>query len=145
MPGISDFLTNEEKKRVVTAIEEAEKNTIGEIRVHLEKRCWGNAYTRARIIFTKLAMEKTAGRTGVLIYIAVKSHKMAIIGDSGIDAKVNESFWQKTLDNSLKCFKENRYADGITDAVQQCGAALEKHFPKTPGNPDELSNEISFG
>lgn len=145
MASAADFLTAEEKQRIVAAIADAEKRTVGEIRVHLENWCWIDAYKHAQDIFLELGMDKTEGRTGVLIYIAVKSHKMAIIGDTGINAKVPSDFWQSTLNHSLACFKENRFADGIVDAVNQCAAPLEMHFPKTENNPDELSNEISFG
>ena len=145
MSSTSDFLTEEEKKRIVAAIAAAELKTIGEIRVHIENRCWIEAYKRGPQVFTQLGMQKTQERTGVLIYIAVKSRKMAILGDTGIDAKVEKGFWKSTLHHSLTCFKEGRNADGIVDAINQCAAVLETHFPKTPGNPDELSNEISFG
>lgn len=145
MSAASDFLSDADEKRIVAAINDAEKRTIGEIRVHLENWCWTDAYNHAQQVFLKLGMEKTAGRTGVLIYVAVKSHKVAIIGDAGINAKVPSDFWQSTLHHVIACFKENRHADGIVDAVNQCAAALELHFPKSPDNPNELSNEISFG
>lgn len=145
MSSASGFLSQDEKQRIVDAIIAAEKRTIGEIKVHIENRCWTDAYKRGRSIFGKLGMQKTAARTGVLIYIAVKSRKMAILGDTGIDAKVSPDFWQNTLQHTLARFQEGKYADGIADAVMQCGDILEKHFPKTPGNTNELSNEISFG
>jgi uncharacterized membrane protein len=145
MASTEDFLTAEEKRRIVAAIEDAEKRTTGEIRVHLENWCWADAYKRATDLFTQLGMNKTAQGTGVLIYIAVKSHKMAIVGDAGINVKVPSDFWKSTLDHALACFRENRYADGIVETVNQCAAPLELHFPKTENNPDELSNEISFG
>lgn len=145
MSSAADFLTETEKQKIVSAIETAEKRTVGEIRVHLENWCWIDAKKHAEDLFLQLGMDKTAERTGVLIYIAVKSHKIAIIGDTGINVKVPTDFWQSTLDHAIACFKENRYADGIADAVNQCAAPLELHFPKTDSNPDELSNEISFG
>ncbi len=145
MSDTSDFLSAFDKDRIVDAIADAEKRTIGEIRVHLENWCWIDAYTHAKKVFLDLGMDKTIGGTGVLIYIAVKSHKMAIVGDAGINAKVPSDFWQSTLNHTLTCFKENRYGDGIVDAVNQVAAPLVLHFPKTENNPDELSNEISFG
>lgn len=145
MSSAADFLTETEKQKIVSAIEAAERRTVGEIRVHLENWCWIDAKKHAEDLFLKLEMDNTAERTGVLIYIAVKSHKIAIIGDTGINAKVPSDFWQSILDHAVACFKENRYADGIADAVNQCAEPLELHFPKTGTNPDELSNEISFG
>lgn len=145
MASAADFLTETEKQQIVSAIETAEQQTIGEIRVHIEKWCWGDARKRANSVFLQLGMNKTAERTGVLIYIAAKSQKMAIVGDSGINAKVSPDFWKSTLEHSLSCFKEQRFAQGMIDAVTRCAVPLAEHFPKTPGNPNELSNEISFG
>jgi uncharacterized membrane protein len=145
MASAADFLTEAEKQQIVSAIEAAEKRTVGEIRVHLENWCWIDAKKHAEDIFLQLGMDKTAERTGVLIYVAVKSHKMAIIGDSGINAKVPSDFWESVMQHCIACFKDNRYADGLVDTVNQCAVPLEMHFPKTGNNPDELSNEISFG
>lgn len=145
MSAAEDFLTAEEKKRVIAAIAEAERNTTGEIRVHIENWCLNDAYARAKTVFLDLGMDKTSEHTGVLIYVAVKSHKAAIVGDSGINQKVEDGFWAATLAQLLKSFRDNRAAEGLTDAVQQCGGVLAEHFPQRENNSDELSNEISFG
>lgn len=145
MASTSDFLTQEEKDRVVAAITEAETKTTGEIRIHLENWCWTDAYSHGKDVFRSLGMDRTEQHTGVLIYVAVKSHKAAIIGDSGINEKVPDGFWAVTLAEMLQNFRENRAGEGLAEAVRQCGNALAEHFPKTENNPDELSNEISFG
>lgn len=145
MPAASDFLTQEEKDRIVAAIAEAEQKTTGEIRVHVENWCWGDAYRHGKDVFMRLGMDKTEEHTGVLIYVAVRSHKAAIIGDSGINVKVPEGFWSLTLADMLNSFRENRAGAGLAEAVQQCGVVLAEHFPKKENNRDELSNEISFG
>ena len=83
-----DLLRKESKEALVRAIQTAEKNTSGEIRVHLEQVCKGDPCLRAAYVFSKLGMFRTKDRNGVLIYLALKSHKFAIIGDSGINEKV---------------------------------------------------------
>ena len=140
-----DLLSAGDVQRVVAAIGAAEELTIGEIRVHIEKRCWGDPYARAQRVFYKLGMQNTAKRTGVLIYIAHLSRKAAIIGDQGINEKVDTGFWKSILDSELKNFASGKFADGICDAIAASGKVLADHFPKTPGNLNELSNEISFG
>ncbi|MDD2420177.1 MAG: TPM domain-containing protein, partial [Bacteroidales bacterium] len=89
------FLSEKEQSMVVKAIEQAELNTSGEIRVHIESSCPGDPVTRAISVFNQLKMNRTKERNAVLIYIAWKSHKFAIIGDSGINEKVPENFWEQ--------------------------------------------------
>jgi len=96
-------LTKEEKAEIKAAIEKAELNTSGEIRVHLENHCKAeNVLDRAAQMFAELKMHKTAQRNGVLIYMAIKDHKFAIIGDAGINANVEEGFWDITKEKMVK-------------------------------------------
>lgn len=145
MSSTSDFLSTNDKDRIVALIAEAEKHTTGEIRIHLENWCWADAYNHAKDVFIRLGMDKTAEHSGVLIYVAVKSHKVAIVGDSGINTKVPDGFWSATLEQMLSRFKENKAGEGLLYAVNECGTVLAQHFPKKENNADELPNEISFG
>lgn len=145
MSSTSDFLSTNDKEHIVALIAEAEKHTTGEIRIHLENWCWADAYNHAKDVFIRLGMDKTEERSGVLIYVAVKSHKAAIVGDSGINDKVPDGFWSTAMIAMLASFKENRPGDGLAFAVKEIGSVLAQHFPKKENNEDELSNEISFG
>jgi uncharacterized membrane protein len=82
----SSFFSAEEQGKLLAAIKEAEKETSGEIRLHVESTCDGEVLDRAAWVFKKLGMEKTAERNGVLFYLAVQDRKFAIIGDAGINA-----------------------------------------------------------
>ena len=141
---MSKILHTEEEKIVVDAIAAAEKNTSGEIRVHIEKACKGDAMERAKEVFEKLGMTATEARNGVLIYIAEESRKFAIIGDSGIHAKVGDDFWDHSKELMLSHFKKGEFVGGIKEAVLSCGDALKKHFPFEQNDSNELSNEISY-
>lgn len=145
MSSSTDFLNAEQKQKIVDAIEAAEKLTSGEIRVHIENWCWFDAYQHAQKVFLNLKMHETRDRTGVLIYIAVKSHKAAIIGDTGINEKVPSGFWQETLNNLIASFKEGKHAEGIVEAVHASGNVLTEHFPSKDDDKNELTNTISFG
>jgi uncharacterized membrane protein len=142
---MKDFLSEEEKKRIVDAIKEAELNTSGEIRVHIESRCKGNVLDRAAYIFKKLKMHKTAQRNGVLFYLAYKDRKFAIIGDAGINSKVPENFWDEIKDRMAAKFKEGKFAEGLSEGIIESGNQLKKHFPYQTDDVNELSDEISFG
>jgi uncharacterized membrane protein len=143
--GSKKFLTDDEKALVVKAIESAELNTSGEIRVHIESSCPGDPVGRAVTVFNQLKMHRTKERNAVLIYIAWKSHKFAIIGDTGINEKVPEGFWDTEKEILLKHLKENRAADGLVAVIGMAGENLQKYFAYQSDDVNEQSNEISFG
>jgi len=139
------FFTENQKKEIVAAIKKAESRTSGEIRVHIEQRCKEDVLDHAAYIFRKLEMHKTELRNGVLFYVSYEDHKLAILGDSGINAKVPKDFWNSIKEHLIKEFKINNYAGGLSEAVLMAGEQLQEHFPYQKDDVNELSNEISFG
>jgi len=140
----SSFFTKSEKNVILEAIKEAEKNTSGEIRVHIENRCKEDVLDRAAWIFKKLGMERTRERNGVLFYLAVKDRKFAIIGDAGINSKVPEGFWNQIKEIMEKNFIEGRFTEGLSEGIKMAGEKLKEYFPYNKGDINELSDEISF-
>lgn len=138
------FLSKHEKNIVVKAIEEAEKNTSGEIRVHLEMFSKADIIECAKKIFEKLWMTKTASRNGVLILVSIKNKKFAILGDKGINEKVPEDFWHDVSSVMEKHFKENHFAEGLSNGIKMVGEKLKEYFPYTKDDVNELPNDISF-
>ena len=139
------LFTEDDKKSIVAAVVEAEKNTSGEVRIHIENHCKINVLDRAAEVFAILKMNKTRLRNGVLIYLAIKDHKFAIIGDAGINAVVPKDFWEVTKEQMRSHFKEGKFAEGLVYAVHSSGNLLKEHFPYKEDDQNELSNEISFG
>ncbi|MGN0213425.1 MAG: TPM domain-containing protein [Muribaculaceae bacterium] len=144
MPLI-DFLTEAEQKRIVEAIEAAERRTSGEIRVHVEPKCKNvDPVKRAVEVFDSLRMYETKERNGVLIYVAYLSRKFAIIGDCGINNSVPEGFWDEEKSTMLKHLSAGKAADGICQVIAQVGENLAEYFPWTPDDVNEQSDEISY-
>lgn len=143
MSKIENFLTPKQEEFIIKAIEAAENNTSGEIRVHIEKFTKKPPMDRALEVFCFLKMNETKLKNGVLIYVAIDSKKFAIIGDEGIDKVVSDNFWEKSKELMLSNFKNGEYAKGIEIAVLEVGNQLKKYFPKQQNDRDELSNEIS--
>jgi uncharacterized membrane protein len=140
------FLTDAEQQQVMEAIRAAEKKTSGEIRVYMESRCsYLDPVDRARELFYQLNMQKTVQGNGVLLYLAIKDHQLAIYGGQGIHEKVGTEFWNKEVKQILGEFKAHHYADGIAHTVTDIGSALQTHFPYDNQDKNELSNEIIFG
>ena len=140
-----DFFTKDEKDDIILAIKSAELDTSGEIRLHVEETCKGNAMDRAAQLFEKLEMHKTEQRNGVLFYVAVKNRKFAILGDAGINRVVPDNFWDDIRDRMLDHFRDNHFAEGIMEGISQAGKQLKRHFPYQRDDVNELPDEISFG
>jgi uncharacterized membrane protein len=141
----SRFFTEEQKKTITNAIREAELNTSGEIRLHVEKNCKINVLDRAAYIFRKLKMHRTEKRNGVLFYLALQDHKFAILGDAGINSVTPENFWEDIKETVLGYFKKNQHAEGLAKGIRMAGKALQQYFPYKKDDVNELSNDISFG
>ncbi|MEY5048089.1 MAG: hypothetical protein RLZZ175_1448 [Bacteroidota bacterium] len=140
------ILTEAEKLQIESAIKAAEKATSGEVRVHIENKCsQANVLDRAAEVFATLKMHKTALRNGVLFYVAVKDKKFAILGDIGINAKVEKGFWDEISTELKAFFKDNKLAEGLSIGIEKAGNQLKKHFPYQSNDTNELSDEISFG
>lgn len=138
-----NFFTPEEEELIVNAIVAAEKNTSGEIRVHIESHHERPPLERAQEVFYLLEMNKTAARNGVLFYLATEDHNFAIIGDEGIDKAVENDFWDCTKDVVIGHFKESRFAQGLAEGILRAGNRLQKYFPYADDDANELPNEIS--
>jgi uncharacterized membrane protein len=141
----SKFFTREQKARILNAIRNAEGNTSGEIRVHVERICLGEPTDRAAYLFEKLGMHKTNLRNGVLFYMSCDDHKIAILGDAGINAAVPENFWDNTLEMVTARFREGDFTGGLEAGITNAGIHLKDHFPHRHDDVNELPDEISFG
>ena len=145
MSAVEDFLTAEEEQEIVEAILEAEKNTSGEIRVHIEPTAKMDHFSRAQQVFHMLKMDNTKDANGVLIYVAVKDRKFVIYGDKGIDREVPKGFWDSTRDLMASYFKKGDFKNGIIQGVLKAGEELQAHFPWDHNDTNELSDEVSKG
>jgi len=143
--NVRNFLTKEEEIQLVNSIIAAETITTGEIRVHLENNCKQDVLSRAAKVFNGLGMQNTENKTGVLIYVAVKDHKMAIIGDSGIHEKVPECFWEDIIEQMKTDFKAENHFLGLKTAIKTVGEQLSHHFPFSIADTNELPNNLSYG
>lgn len=142
------LLPDADQRRIVEAIQVAERNTSGEIRVFVESRCsYVDPIDRAREVFFKLKMERTESHNAVLIYVALTDHQMALYGDEGIYRKTGgDPYWQFELDLMRRFFKEDRIAEGIAHCALNIGKALSDHFPYDQDtDKNELPDDIVFG
>ena len=138
------FFSRKEKKQILAAVQEAEKTPSGEIRVHLEYHAREPIYGHAQKVFQRIGMTKTAERNGVLIFLATGNKKFAVLGDVGINEKVPEGFWNDVVQIMQEHFKQNKFAEGISEAVLRIGEKLKFYFPYQANDKNELSDGISY-
>lgn len=139
------FFSDEEQQRIIRAIQEAERETSGEIKVHVEKNCSGDVLERTKEVFGFLNMHRTQDHNAVLFYLAYEDRKFAVFGDQGIDQKVPEGFWFSTKDLLRSNFSEYHFTEGLCLAIREAGLQLKKHFPYSSNDVNELPDDISFG
>jgi uncharacterized membrane protein len=145
MSKVAAFLTKEEEQEIISAIRIAEKNTSGEIRVHIESSSQKDSYERALEVFYLLKMDNTKDANAVLLYVAVDDKNFVIYGDAGIHKLVPENFWNSTKDTIQEHFKKGNFKLGIEQGVLKAGEELQVHFPWTTDDTNELTNDISKG
>lgn len=133
-----------DEARLIKAIQSAELQTSGEIRVHLEKTSKSDPLEECKKKFAELNMHQTKDRNGILFYLAIKSKSFAVWGDEGIHQKVSDEFWKSITDCAIGYFKQNDLMTGIEKSVELCGEKLKLHFPLQTDDKNELTNDISY-
>ncbi len=92
--------------------------------------------------FTTRGIARKQDRCGILIFVSLAERYARIIADEGIAARVPASEWQAAVDALIAHTRDGRIADGFISAVDLCGNALARHFPRTETSRDELPDRI---
>ena len=137
-----DFLKELHQEKIVAAIRKAEKRTTGEIRVFISRHEPSDPIAAAQVQFTRMNMDKTTDRNGVLIYVAPRVRKFAIIGDSGVHERCGQEFWEKVAAEMTNHFKKSDFTEGILHGIHKAGELLAEHFPAKGDHPNQLSDDV---
>jgi len=142
---VKSFLQAVDHERIVAAIREAEARSHGEIRVHVTARQVDDPQAAAAAQFDRLGMSATRERNGVLLFVAPRSRRFAVIGDRGIHERCGPEFWSEVAAAMESSFRDGRFTDGLVHGIARAGEVLAQHFPRTPGDGDvnELADEVS--
>jgi len=141
-----EFLSKLEHDRIVHAIREAEERTSGEIRVYVHRgKLSADPLAAAQRKFYQLGMHKTRERNAVLLFVAPRAHKFAVVGDKAIHEKCGEEFWQRIIEGMRTNFQNEKFSHALVEAINESGKALTAHFPRTQTNTNELPDEIVEG
>ena len=138
----SRFQSAIEQARVIAAIGKAEQRTSGEIRVVISRQDVADALGAARREFERLGMTATRARNAVLIFIAPKSQRFAIIGDEGVHQKCADTFWSEVAKATEEHFRVGDFTGGLVQAIERAGALLATHFPRRADDANELPDHV---
>ncbi len=141
---MNNFLTNPQMASLVEAIQTAENQSSGEIRIHIDSNTEANNAEIAYEVFKTLCQGKTIEHNAVLFHVNFEQQYLTIIGDEGIHNKVQQNFWDKMHDEITTAFSKGNYFNGLQKAILETGVELKNHFPIVGENPNELPNEITF-
>ena len=139
----NEFLNQLRHDDIVAAIREAEQMTSGEIRVFVSHRRTDEPIAAAQESFTRLGMNNTRERNGVLIFVAPRTRKFAVIGDAGIHKKCGNGFWQAVAEELSSHFKKAEFTEGVIYGVRKAGELLAQHFPRRPDDKNELPDRVA--
>jgi uncharacterized membrane protein len=141
-----EFLGKLEHDQIVGSIRAAESKTSGEIRVYIQRgKLNTDPLISAQKKFHRLRMDKTSERNAVLIFIAPRAHKFAVVGDKAIHEKCGDEFWQQVVDGMREHFQKEKFSRAIVEGIEKVGKLLSAHFPRTPDSSNELPDEIVEG
>jgi uncharacterized membrane protein len=138
----NEFLDQLKHEDIVTAIREAEGRTSGEIRVFVTRKTVNDPVSVAQGEFVRMGMEKTRERNGVLIFVAPRTNKFAVIGDAGVHEKCGEAFWKELTATMSGHFRETDFTRGLIHGIKKAGDLLAQHFPRRPDDVNELPDEV---
>jgi uncharacterized membrane protein len=139
------WMSDDDLAAVTTAIAAAERVTSAEIRVHLDLRGPGDPMARAVAVFEELRMHHTRDRNGVLVYVGLEDHRLAVVGDQGIHERVGQPYWERLVAELRTHFAQGRPRQGLTAILNDLGRELAQHFPRRPDDVNELTDELSVG
>ncbi|MFQ5527191.1 MAG: TPM domain-containing protein [Thermoanaerobaculia bacterium] len=98
---------------------------------------------RAAVAFLEEEVFKTRDRTGILIFLSLFEHRVVVLGDEGINRKVEQPEWEGIVEGIVSGIRTGRPADALVEAIGRCGELLQElGFEIAPDDTDELSDEL---
>jgi uncharacterized membrane protein len=138
-----DFSSRLHHDAIVKAIGEAESRMCGEIRVFITRKEQEDAVAAAQKMFHHLGMQKTPERNGVLIFVAPRARKFAVVGDTAVHARCGDEFWKEVAHEMSGFFRKSEFTEGILHGVRRAGQLLAEHFPRHPGDKNQQPDDIA--
>jgi uncharacterized membrane protein len=138
-----EFFNQLQRDAIVKAIGEAESKMRGEIRVFISHKKPDDPVAAAQKVFHHLGMQRAPERNAVLIFVAPKARKFAVIGDQAVHEKCGDVFWAEVAAEMSNYFKKGDFTEGLLHGIRRAGTLLAEHFPHRPGDQSHLPDDIA--
>ncbi|MCY4159422.1 MAG: TPM domain-containing protein [Bacteroidetes bacterium] len=103
-------------------------------------------HQRAMQAFVEKEVFLTRERTGILLFVSLFEHRIEVVGDTGINSKVDSDDWVDIVATIQRHLKSGQLAEGLVEGIQQCGHLLEKAgVTIRSDDTNELADDVSFG
>jgi putative membrane protein len=99
-------------------------------------------HTLALASFSEHGLHYTREHTGILILVSLLEHRVEVLADRGINAKVESGTWQEIVHILTDGLKSGNACDAFCKAIERCGEILAAHFPRAADDKDELPNRL---
>ncbi len=141
-----EFMARLDHKRIVAAIAAAEAKTSGEIRVFVQRgEVADDPLPIAEKKFIELGMEKTAERNAVLILVAPRARKFAVVGDQGVHQKCGPAYWERLVATMRDHFQREAFTEALLEGINSTGELLAAHFARQADDRNELPDDVIEG
>lgn len=97
---------------------------------------------RAVRAFYEKGLYKTKKNTGVLFFLSLLEKKVWVLADKGIYEKIEQETLNKFARIVSQGIKDGRACDALCESMKEAGELLSRYFPITPGDIDELPDEV---
>lgn len=100
-------------------------------------------HEQAMKAFVEEEVFNTRDRTGILLFVSLFEHRIEVVGDSGINAKVSPEDWIHVVERIRDGIRSGHVTDGFVDAIGQCGELLRrKGVEIRPDDDNELPDSV---
>ncbi len=100
-------------------------------------------HRRAAVAFVDEEVFDTRDRTGILLFVSLFEHRIDVVGDAGINAKVEQGEWAEVVDLVRAGIVSGDLAGGLCAAVERCGDLLHRRgVAIRPDDTDELDDSV---
>lgn len=137
------LLSADDEAAVTAAIRALEARTSAELRVCVSRQApVADAQVFAEEVFARLGMAATRERNAALIVVLPHARKLAVMGDEGLAAVTSGPFWQNVVEAMVAQLRHGHLREALVEGIGQMAQLLAQHWPRLPGDINELPDEL---
>lgn len=106
-----------------------------QLRACAERRAWSS--------FAAHGLHLTAGRTGILIFVALLERRVVVLADEAVNRALDpDESWDEVVELVLSGVRSRNLCDGLVAAAKRCGEVLSHPLPAPSVQEDEIRTAL---